>query len=156
MGITIKQHVDYWLKGSAENMADMRSNVKSNRRVIALFCGHLALEKMLKALCAVRNIQIGQIHKLADLADSAGLNLSLTQRAELISITGLNIAARYDDYKMIFHKQCTPQYTAIWVKCITAWYKQLKPMSPGETRNPSVTRFFRGYTVLFWVFACHV
>ena len=135
MGMTVKQHVDYWLKGSAENMADMRSNLKSKRRVMALFCGHLALEKMLKALCAVRNIQIVQIHKLADLADKAGLNLTIAQRGEFISITGFNIAARYDDYKMIFHKQCTPKYTAIWVKCISAWYKQLKPIVVQERLN---------------------
>ena len=141
MGITVKQHVDYWLKGSAANMIDMRSNVKNKRRVMALFCGHLALEKMLKGLCAVRNIQIVQIHKLADLADKAGLHLSLTQRGELISITGFNIAARYDDFKMIFYKQCTPQYTAIWVKCINAWYKQLRPIVVQERNNlPNNTR----------------
>ena len=72
MGITVKQHVDYWLKGSAENMVDMRSNMKNKRRVMALFCGHLALEKMLKALCAVRNIEVIKEHRLYNLAVKTG------------------------------------------------------------------------------------
>jgi len=141
MEITVKQHVDYWLKGAAENMIDMRSNVKNKRRIMALFCGHLALEKMLKGLCAVRNIEVIKEHKLYNLAVKAGLNLSSAQRDELLYITTFNIEARYDDFKMIFYKQCTPQYTAMWVKCINAWYKQLRPIIVQERNNlPNNTR----------------
>jgi len=34
----------------------MRGAIKSKRRAMAMFCGHLAVEKMLKGLCAVWNI----------------------------------------------------------------------------------------------------
>ena len=126
MGITVKQHVDYWVKGASENMTDMRINLKNKRRIMALFCGHLAIEKMLKALCAVRKVSILKEHKLLRLANHAGVNLSPTQSLELINITDFNIEARYDDIKFRFHKQCTPQYTALWVSKIAAWYKYLK------------------------------
>jgi len=124
--MTVKQHVDYWLNGSAENMTDMRINMKNKRRVMALFCGHLAIEKMLKSICAARRISIIKEHKLLKLANLAGMSLTSIQETELSNITDFNIAARYDDYKLRFHKQCTPQYTALWISKINAWYKYLK------------------------------
>ena len=126
MGMTVKQHVDYWLKGSAENMTDMRINMKNKRRVMALFCGHLAIEKMLKAICAAKNIPILKEHKLLKLANQAGIGLLTSQKVELGIISDFNIAARYDDFKFRFNKQCTPQYAALWASKITAWYKYLK------------------------------
>ena len=66
--MTRKQHVDYWLNGAAENMKDMRAALKSKRRTNAMFCGHLAVEKMLKALCAVRGKRIYREHNLLKLA----------------------------------------------------------------------------------------
>ena len=135
MSMTVKQHVDYWVNGSAENMTDMRANIKSKRRVMALFCGHLAIEKMLKALCAAKNISILKEQKLLKLANAAKLNLSITQETELNNITNFNIEARYDDYKLRFHKQCTPQYTALWVSKINVWYKYLKQIVLQERAN---------------------
>ena|GEM_PF-5867210 len=65
MSLTAKQHVDYWLKGAYENMIDMRSNLRSKRRVASLFFGHLAIEKMLKALCAAKCTVIPLMPQLA-------------------------------------------------------------------------------------------
>ena len=126
--MTRKQHVDYWLHGASENMKDMRGAIKSKRRPMAMFCGHLAVEKMLKGLCAVRSIDIQREHKLIKLATISGLIaiLSEEQEDELINITSFNIGARYDDFKMRFHATCTPQYVAEWSKKITAWHKYLK------------------------------
>ena len=126
--MTRKQHVDYWLHGAAENMKDMRAALKSKRRTNAMFCGHLAVEKMLKALCAVRGKRIYREHHLLKLAKEAGLivTLTTTQQEELLTITGFNIEARYDDYKLRFQATCTPEYVNIWSKKITVWYKDLK------------------------------
>ena len=128
MSLTAKQHVDYWLKSSSENMIDMRSNLRSKRRVAALFFGHLAIEKMLKALCAAKRTVIPFNHKLLKLAKEVGIALSQAEEMELGIITSFNISARYDDYKLRFHKLCTPQYTSMWVAKINAWYKYLKPL----------------------------
>jgi HEPN domain-containing protein len=126
--MTRKQHVDYWLRGASENMKDMRGAIKSKRRAMAMFCGHLSVEKMLKGLCAVRDIEVWKEHELMKLAKKSGLNttLSADQRKELATISSFNIQARYDDTKMRFHATCTPQYVVEWSKKITAWYKYLK------------------------------
>jgi len=107
--LTRKQHVDYWLHGALENIKDMRVAIKSKRRAMAMFCGHLAIEKMLKGLCAVRDFEVWRDHKLLNLADNAGLTDLLTdeQLEELAIITGFNIEARYDDTKKRFHDTCT-------------------------------------------------
>lgn len=126
--LTRKQHVDYWLRGASDNMKDMRSAIKSKRRSIAMFCGHLAIEKMLKGLCAVRGVDIQREHKLIKLATISKLidTLSEEQEDELINITSFNIEARYDDYKRRFHAICTPQYTDTWSKIISRWYKEIR------------------------------
>ena len=126
MSLTAKQHVDYWLKSASENMIDMRSNLRSKRRVAALFFGHLAIEKMLKALCAAKRTVIPFDYKLLKLAKEAGIVLSQAQEMELGIITSFNINTRYDDYKLRFHQLCTPQYTSMWAAKISAWYKYLK------------------------------
>ena len=77
--MTRKQHVDYWLHGAAESMKDMRAAIKSKRRSNAMFCGHLAVEKMLKALCAVRSKTIYREHNLLKLAKESGLTATLTK-----------------------------------------------------------------------------
>ncbi|MCL2775608.1 MAG: HEPN domain-containing protein [Oscillospiraceae bacterium] len=113
----------------------MRLSFKNKRLVMSLFCGHLAIEKMLKAICAARHIPIIREHRLQVLANQAGLNLSSLQTGELINITSFNIAARYDDYKLRFHKQCTLQYAATWVSKIGEWYKYLKQIVLQERAN---------------------
>ena len=82
--MTIKGQVDYWLRLSNESLLDMRSALRNGRRVNALFCGHLALEKMLKALCAARYVPSADIwgHNLLKLAKDANYSLDATQRSE--------------------------------------------------------------------------
>ena len=130
MSLTLKGHVDYWIKLSSESLLDMRAAVRSGRRTNALFCGHLAVEKVLKALCAVRRVPANQIwgHNLYKLADAAGLwaGLSDAQKVELATITTFNIEARYDDYKRQFSILCTKQYVQQWVLVVETWCGNLK------------------------------
>jgi HEPN domain-containing protein len=130
MSMTAKQHVDHWLKGSAESMKVMRGNIRLKNRTFAMFAGHLAIEKMLKAVCAVRRISIptqgGKGHNLSYLALQCGLSLTPEQSKELETIRAFNIEGRYDDYKLRFHKLCTEQYVSTWSSVIEAWYKALK------------------------------
>ena len=44
----------------------------------------------------------------------------------LDTITTFNIRARYDDYKQLFYKKCTPEYTKIWVAHIEEMMEWLK------------------------------
>ena len=130
--MTVKQQVDYWLAGSYESLDTMRALIKSKKNPEALYFGHLAIEKMLKALCSVRRVQKRYIfgHDLKLLADRANFWAMLTtvQQTELARITAFNIEGRYDDYKRKFKAQCTPQYTAQWAKVIEGWCKELKKL----------------------------
>jgi len=132
--MTRKQHVDYWLRSASENMKDMRAAIKSKRMSNAMFCGHLAVEKAFKALCAVRGKRIYREHNLLKLAKESGLIDSLTnsQQEELLTITSFNIEARYDDYKSRFHATCTPQYVKIWSRKVSVWYKDLRKITVQE------------------------
>jgi HEPN domain-containing protein len=122
--MTVKGQVDYWLRLSKDSLLDMRSALRNGRRVNALFCGHLVIEKMLKALCAAKCVPSANIwgHNLLKLAKDANYILDVTQSTELNSINSFNISARYDDKKQSFSKICTPDYARKWVIIIESWY----------------------------------
>ena len=128
MSLTVKGQVDYWLKISAESMLDMRAAFRSGRRTNALFCGHLAIEKMLKALCSARRVPSNQIwgHNLIQLTQKAGLVLTSVQVMELGTITSFNLTTRYDDHKRQFAQICSKQYAGHWISIIENWYTDLK------------------------------
>ena len=136
MSLTLKEQVDYWVKLSSESLLDMRAALRSGRRTNALFCGHLAIEKMLKALCAVRYVTSNQIwgHNLIKLSDIAGLWVGFndSQQFELATITTFNIQARYDDYKRQFKLLCTKQYVEQWTSIIEKWYTDIKKIVAQE------------------------
>ena len=142
MSLTAKGQVDYWLKLSKESLLDMRAALRSGRRVNALFCGHLAVEKTVKALCAVRRVPSNQIwgHNLISLTQKANYTLSVQKVTELGTITSFNLAARYDDHKRQFATICTPQYAKMWATVIEAWcsdfeqtVKQERALLPNNT-----------------------
>ena len=144
MNLTLKGQVDYWAKLSFESLLDMRAALRSGRRTNALFCGHLAIEKVLKALCAARYVPSSQIwgHNLIKLSDIAGLwvGFNASQQIELATITTFNIQARYDDYKRQFKLLCTKQYTEQWASIIEKWYADIKEIvSQERTSLPNKT-----------------
>jgi len=95
----------------------------------ALFFGHLAIEKIIKAIY-VKNIgvNIPRSHNLPRLAKVAGIIVPEEIIPALIRITGFNIESRYPDYKKKFRDKCTSQFTKnelekidkvfIWLKSI--------------------------------------
>jgi len=125
MSMTVKQHVDHWVSSSKESRKDMEASIKSKRRTLALFSGHQAIEKVLKALLAAQNLQITHTHKLTSLAFLCGLRLDNSQQAELIEITGFYISTKYSSVKSQFHQLCTPHYTDVWAKIIRKWHSHL-------------------------------
>ena len=92
----------------------------------AMYTGHLAVEKILKALLAAQDEEIIYKHNLVTLARRCGLTMSAAQEAELIVINEFNIAAKYASVKSKIYKRCTPQYTATWLAVIRKWHKAIK------------------------------
>jgi len=93
----------------------------------SLFFGHLAVEKMIKAIFVKNgNAQVPRTHNLLRLAKAARIQLNDEQQSLLIRITAFNLEARYPDYKKEFRKKCTQQFTRIELEKIREVVKWLK------------------------------
>ncbi len=127
----VKQIKTYWLIEAEESLRVADHLIEKADYSYALFFGHLAIEKILKALYAVRVQQHAPpIHNLIRLARGVGLELDETRTNALITITAFNIEARYPDVKRTFRQKCTPEYTAdqmALIKEIFAWLRSLLP-----------------------------
>ena len=121
--------IEYWVAGSDDDYETMIAMYDSKRFSWSLFIGHLMIEKLLKAYYVkVKSDYPPFIHNLLRLAEKAELNLTDDKKEQLVTITAFNINARYDDYKMSFKKQCTPEFASVWIKNIKElrlWIKTL-------------------------------
>jgi HEPN domain-containing protein len=102
---------------------------ESKRFSWSLFVGHLMMEKLLKAyFVKMKSDYPPLIHNLLRLAEKADLKLTADIMEQLVTITAFNINGRYDDYKMSFKNQCTPEFTSDWVnklRELRSWIKKL-------------------------------
>lgn len=110
--MTRDEIVKYWIDGSSDNYKSSQNMFKSREYMWALFTGHLALEKLLKAyFVKTVEINVPRTHDLYKLASRAKLELDEEQKDALQYITLFNIEARYEAYKREFSKKCTKEYT---------------------------------------------
>ena len=114
----------------ADNDFDVMVDLYDKKRyTYCLFFGHLALEKLLKAIYAKRNAgfpHAPKTHDLLVLAKKCNLELNEDTEDKLELVTTFNIAARYQEQKEDFYKQCTKEFvdeqiknikeTRIWLK----------------------------------------
>lgn len=121
--------IKYWIDGSDDDYETMIAMFDSKRFSWSLFIGHLMIEKLLKAYYVkVKSDYPPFIHNLLRLAEKSDLKLTDDKKEQLVTITAFNINARYDDYKMSFKKQCTPEFTTEWIdklKELRQWIKTL-------------------------------
>ncbi len=122
---------EYWLTEAEEALQVADHLVEKRDYSYALFFGHLAIEKLLKALYAAKmQKHAPPIHNLLRLAKKAGLSLDEPHTKALIAITTFNIEARYPDMKRAFRRQCTPEYTARQMTNIKELFQWLKSLIP--------------------------
>jgi HEPN domain-containing protein len=96
----VDQIQTFWLTEAEEALQVADHLMEKADYSYALFFGHLAIEKLLKALYAVRVQQHAPpIHNLVRLAKGAGLELDEARTDALITITAFNLEARYPDIK---------------------------------------------------------
>ena len=101
-GLDIKKLKAFWITEAEEALRVAEHLVEKEAFSYALFFGHLALEKMLKAVCVNKlKSHAPPVHKLAGIA---GLKLDDRTENGLIMITGFNIESRYPDFKRSFRK----------------------------------------------------
>ena len=105
----IAQH---WTTTANEDFEAMQRMFDAKLYHWCLFLGHIALEKLLKALFVQeRQMHAPRTHNLFRLAELAGIPLSDEHADWLDMITTFNLNARYDDHKRTFFKLCTLGYT---------------------------------------------
>lgn len=128
-GFNKERLITYWIEGSDDDFETMTAMFDSKRYSWSLFIGHLMIEKLLKAyFVKVKSEYPPFIHNLLRLAEKADLDISEDKKKYLVTITAFNINARYDDYKMSFKKQCTPEFSVEWItklKELRIWIKTL-------------------------------
>lgn len=111
--LDIAQVVAFWTTEAEEALEVAHHLVAKADYSYALFFGHLAVEKMLKALyVAKRARHAPPLHNLLRLARAVELDMDAAKAEQLTTVTAFNLEARYPDFKRSFRQVCTPEYTA--------------------------------------------
>ncbi|NOQ21269.1 MAG: HEPN domain-containing protein [Candidatus Aegiribacteria sp.] len=122
-----KEIVDYWVSEADESLGVARHLFEKEDYSYALFFGHLAVEKILKAMLAQQSEeQVPRSHNLFRLAQEAGIETTDWLKHTLIRITTFNLESRYPDYKKIFRRKCTKQFTEQELERVEEIFKWLK------------------------------
>jgi HEPN domain-containing protein len=127
--IKINKIVKHWVDTSDDDFNTMLTLFSSKSYHWALFMGHIAIEKLLKACFVKRKENHASFtHNLYRLAELAELEISEEYADWLLTITTFNINARYDDYKKEFYNMCTADFAKQWIdniKNLQQWIKQM-------------------------------
>jgi len=123
--MTKDEHIAYWRKSSEHDLESAITMFESKRYDWCLFVGHLALEKLLKAIFVHRNDNNipPNIHNLVKLAELSKIYLDSEQKFFLDKINDFNLQTRYPDYKFEFYKRCTKEFTKEYFDKIKEFHK---------------------------------
>lgn len=104
--MTKEEHIKYWRESAKHDLESAEAIFLSGRYDWCLFVGHLALEKILKALYVERNDNNipPKIHNIVRLAELSKIVLTDQQKFDLDKINDFNLQTRYPDYKLEFYK----------------------------------------------------
>jgi HEPN domain-containing protein len=115
--------VAFWLKGAEESLRLASDVFEKKYYSHALFCGHLALEKLLKAkTVTVTDQPAPHTHDLLYLAGLAKIDLNIEQQQLLDTIKKFNIEGRYPEEKLQFYQSVTLDYAKDWLEKINELY----------------------------------
>lgn len=125
--VNMDQVAQYWIDEAEEAFTILQHLFEKVDYSYALFFGHLAVEKLLKAAYVLQEKEHAPpIHNLSRLARMAGISLSRERREQLAMITSFNIEARYPDLKRSFRNKCTREFTTEQIKSIQDVMKWLR------------------------------
>ncbi|HLF89795.1 MAG TPA: HEPN domain-containing protein [Anaerolineales bacterium] len=120
---------DYWLIEAEEALQVADHLVEKKDYSYALFFGHLAVEKMLKALHTVRiQAHPPKSHNLLHLVERCNLEYNDDQKRALAQITSFNMEARYPDERRSFRNLATPEFTKTQMQQIKEVFQWLRSL----------------------------
>ncbi|MBD3378130.1 HEPN domain-containing protein [candidate division KSB1 bacterium] len=128
--MTKEEHIQYWQDSADHDLESAETILQSGKYDWALFIGHLALEKVLKAVFVAKNENKipPKLHNLVRLAELSNIELDEKQRFDLDKINDFNIQTRYPDYKFEFYKRCDQKFANKQLEIIKdyfIWFKSL-------------------------------
>jgi HEPN domain-containing protein len=119
--------VSYWFRGAKYDLGVANALFKAKKYPYALFMGHLALEKLLKAFVVKQTKKHAPFsHSLPYLAEESGMEIPDPIRIKLREFMEFHFEARYPDAHQVFYSKCTRAYTAARVKEIKEVFKWIE------------------------------
>lgn len=119
--------VSYWLGGAKYDLGVAGALFKVRKYPYALFMGHLALEKLLKAFVVKYTKKHAPFsHSLPYLAEASGETIPEGMRLKLREFMEFHFEARYPDGNQVFYKKCTKAYTQAKLREIKEVFRWLK------------------------------
>jgi HEPN domain-containing protein len=123
----IKAVESFWITEAKEALQVAEHLMEKGDYSYALFFGHLAIEKLLKAMYVVKKKDHAPpIHNLLRLAKLSGIKVPTDKIDVLIEISAFNIEARYPDFKRIFRKKCNDEYAGKQITLIKEIFQWLQ------------------------------
>ena len=120
--------VDYWLETAVYDLETGKTLLRSKRYPYALFFGHLALEKTLKALVVKNTGEHAPFtHSLIMLAGKTGVQFPDEILDHLAEFMEFHTEARYPDVKMDFYQKCTKEFAKVKfaeIKKVYSWLRK--------------------------------
>ena len=128
-GVNILKVSDYWIEEASEARQVAWHLYEKKDYSSSLFFGHLAREKLLKAIYILKKGEHAPyIHNLQRLAELSDLDLPDSRKEDLIKITTFNLESRYPDEKRSFRKKCTDEFTGKELGQIEDVFRWLRSM----------------------------
>lgn len=123
----VKKTVSYWVEGGEYDLGVATAMLKAKKYPYALFIGHLALEKLLKALVVKKKRAHAPFsHSLPYLLETSGIKMPEPMQIRLSEFMEFHLEARYPDASKVFYKKCTKGYTEARFKEIKEVFKWIK------------------------------
>jgi HEPN domain-containing protein len=127
MTFDLEKTIRYWHEGAKYDLGVSDAMFKTKKYPYALFMGHLALEKLLKAF-VVKNTKVHApfSHSLPYLAERSKVKIPEKILIKLREFMEFHLEARYPDANKTFYKKCTKVYTSKKLKEIKEVFKWVK------------------------------
>ena len=120
----------YWRKGSEYDLDTAERLFEAGKYPYALFFGHLALEKLLKALVVKKTREHAPYtHSLPLLGSLLSIEISKDLLDKFDRFMEFHFEARYPEEQNKFYKKCTKQFAEKWLEEIRRVYEWLRRKS---------------------------
>ena len=112
MDFDVHKTVIYWRESAEYDLETSESLLMAGRYPYALFFGHLAVEKLLKALVVKETKQHAPFtHSLPLLASKLTVEFPNEMKKEFARFMEFYIESRYPEQQKDFYKKCTREFT---------------------------------------------